>query len=114
MDDDNLNNPLFKDLTINHGQLNGELLQREIQYGDKFYEQYVHYLTHENLIRSYIFDITTRKNTEAKLQYQAYHDSVTNIANRDFFYAELKKIIAQREFIIVVAAGVIQRIGQQV
>ena len=90
---DNQDNPLLEGLTANHGQLNGELLIREVEFQDNYYEQYVHYLSKEKVIRSYIFDITIRKQTEAKLQYQAFHDSVTDIPNREFFYFQLKKYL---------------------
>ncbi len=90
-------NCLLSSLTANCGKSNGELLIREIHYQDKFYEQYIHYLSKQKVIRSYIFDITLRKKTEAKLQYQAFHDSLTGIPNRNYFYDQLQKSLQERK-----------------
>lgn len=81
----NQENPLIKDLKPVSEENHGELIIREIEIEDKHYEQYIHYLSKENVMRSYIFDITERKNSEAKLKYHALHDSLTGIPNRDFF-----------------------------
>ena len=91
------NNPLFAGLTLNNGKLNSGLLEREIEFEDKFYEQYIHYLSKQKVIRTYIFDITKRKNTEAQLRYQAFHDSITGIPNRDFFYSQLRLLLEQKK-----------------
>ncbi|BAQ60579.1 diguanylate cyclase/phosphodiesterase with PAS/PAC sensor [Geminocystis sp. NIES-3708] len=85
---DNLITPLTDGLNNNDNK-NKELTIREIKIEDKYFEQYIHYLSKENVIRSYIFDITRRKNYEEKLKYQAFHDSLTGIPNRDFFYWKL-------------------------
>jgi diguanylate cyclase (GGDEF)-like protein len=84
-------NPLFAGLTLNNDQPKNKLLNREIEFEGRFYEQYVHYLSQGQIIRSYIFDITSRKHIETKLRHQAFHDSITGIPNRDFFYSRLKE-----------------------
>ena len=89
-------NPLFDGLTTKDGRLNSDLLHREIEFEDKFYEQYIHYLAKQQVIRTYIFDITARKNTEAKLRYQAFHDSITGLPNRDFFYSQLRQQLKEK------------------
>ncbi len=94
--DDIFINPLTSGLN-NSNQINKELIIREIKVQDKYFEQYIHYLSRENVVRSYIFDITSRKNSEAKLKYQAYHDSLTGIPNREFFYWELTKYLGKKE-----------------
>ncbi|MBD2394777.1 EAL domain-containing protein [Cyanobacterium aponinum FACHB-4101] len=91
----NQENPLIKDLKPVSEENHGELIIREIEIEDKHYEQYIHYLSKENVIRSYIFDITERKNSEAKLKYHALHDSLTGIPNRDFFYWQISKNIQE-------------------
>lgn len=80
---------------LNHNQIDKELIIREIKIKDKYFEQYIHYLSKENMIRSYIFDITRRKNLEEKLKYQAFHDSLTGIPNREFFYWKLATYLTE-------------------
>ncbi|MGI0479442.1 EAL domain-containing protein [Geminocystis sp. CENA526] len=90
-------NPLIAGLNHKPNQSNGGLIIREIKIQDKYFEQYVHYLSRENVIRTYIFDITERKNSEEKLKYQAFHDTLTGIPNRDFFYWKLAKFLQKRK-----------------
>ncbi len=90
-------NPLIQGLNFIAENHQGELIIREIEINDKYYEQYVHYLSKEKVIRSYIFDITERKNSEAKLKYQALHDSLTGIPNRDFFYWQISKYLQENQ-----------------
>lgn len=86
-------NPLIEGLNSENHLRNRDLIIREIKLKDKYFEQYVHYLTKENVIRTYIFDITERKHSEEKLKYQAFHDSLTGIPNRDFFYWKLARLL---------------------
>lgn len=60
-------------------------LSREVQVGDDFFEQYIHFLPENAIIRSYIFDITKRKQIESLLQYHAYSDFLTGLPNRNYF-----------------------------
>ncbi|MBF2056736.1 MAG: EAL domain-containing protein [Cyanobacterium sp. T60_A2020_053] len=89
--------PLIANLAIPKDTQNSQLVVREIQIKDQFFEQYIHYLSKYNVIRSYIFDITERKNSEVKLKYQAFHDSLTGIGNRDYFYWQLHKLLLDVE-----------------
>lgn len=86
---ENFNHPLMMDIALPKDNTNSQLVLREISSDDRHFQQYVHYLSKYNVIRSYIFDITERKNSEAKLQYQAFHDSLTGIGNRDYFHWQL-------------------------
>lgn len=89
--------PLIANLAIPKDTQNSQLVVREIQIKDQFFEQYIHYLSKYNVIRSYVFDITERKNSEVKLKYQAFHDSLTGIGNRDYFYWQLHKFLLDVE-----------------
>lgn len=93
--DDSLIGLLTGGLNNNENKISKELIVREIKIKNKYFEQYIHYLSKENVIRSYIFDITRRKESEAKLEYQAFHDSLTGIPNRDFFYWKLALSLAE-------------------
>ena len=88
-DEDNGKHPLMMNINIPQDKTHSQLEQREVSSNDRHFEQYIHYLSKYNVIRSYIFDITERKISEAKLQYQAFHDSLTGIGNRDYFHWQL-------------------------
>ncbi|MBE9223279.1 EAL domain-containing protein [Cyanobacterium stanieri LEGE 03274] len=100
LSDDNQNNsnhPLMVDVEIPKDRTNSQLEQREVHAHDRHFEQYIHYLSKYNVIRSYIFDITERKISEEKLQYQAFHDSLTGIGNRDYFHRQLNNRLREVE-----------------
>ncbi|MGY6528484.1 MAG: EAL domain-containing protein [Cyanobacterium sp.] len=88
-EENNARHPLVMNINIAQDKTYSQLEQREISYDDRHFEQYIHYLSKYDVIRSYIFDITERKMSEAKLQYQAFHDSLTGIGNRDYFHWQL-------------------------
>ena len=46
---------------------NQKIFVREVEIEDKIFAQYVHYIAESKLVRSYVFDITVRKQTEAAL-----------------------------------------------
>lgn len=52
---------LVKGITKNSG--NSNLFVREVNVRNKVFEQYIHYLSEQKLIRCYIFDFTARKGT---------------------------------------------------
>ncbi len=86
--------PLLVGLTATYQNKNGSLFVRETQVEQKVFEQWVHYLPESQLIRSYIFDITERKRSEAMLQYQASHDLLTGLPNRMQFNEHLSTALA--------------------
>jgi diguanylate cyclase (GGDEF)-like protein len=89
-----LEHPILKDLLEKNQHRNGNLLIREVKVETEIFEQHVHYLTDSKLIRSYIFDITDRKRVEEVLQYQAFHDPLTDLPNRALFQEQLSLAIA--------------------
>lgn len=84
-----LEHPILMGLLEQSKNTQGNLLLREVQVEEDIFEQYVHYLPNNKLIRSYIFDITERKRTEQKLKYQAFHDLLTGLPNRAWFNRQL-------------------------
>ncbi|MEA5510578.1 EAL domain-containing protein [Crocosphaera sp. UHCC 0190] len=84
-----LDHPILQELIDNHQDRQGNLLVREIKISESIFEQHVHYLPQENLIRSYLFDVTQRKEAEKILKYQAFHDTLTGLPNRTFFNEHL-------------------------
>ncbi len=63
-----LSHPLLSNILKPRDKIYGSLFVREVQIGEQFFEQYIHYLPQLQLIRSYIFDFTERKRAEAKLK----------------------------------------------
>lgn len=90
LSEESLNHPLLQGLNSNlQEEKNYYIRRREVQVQDKFYEQHIHYLPESQFIRSYIFDITERKVAEQSLNYQAFHDPITDLPNRFFFKQEV-------------------------
>jgi diguanylate cyclase (GGDEF)-like protein len=89
-----LTHPILTGLLERAHNIEGNLLLREVKVGEDIYEQYVHYLADNNLIRSYLFDITERKKAQDTLQYQAFHDPLTELPNRAFFNQQLTLSLA--------------------
>ncbi len=91
-----LQHPVLKGL-LGGQNTEGNLLLREICIKDDFFEQYVHYLSENKLVRSYLFDVTGRKEVEKTLAYQAYHDTLTDLPNRDWFDEQLDGAVARAQ-----------------
>jgi len=66
--DQQKNHPILSGLLSEDNNRQGNLFLREVKIGAEVFEQYVHYLSEKRLIRSYIFDFTKRKQTEAQLR----------------------------------------------
>ena len=62
-----LNHPILKEILENVPNNQGTLFVREVKIGQQIFEQYLHYLAQDNIIRSYIFNFTQRKQIEVAL-----------------------------------------------
>jgi signal transduction histidine kinase/pSer/pThr/pTyr-binding forkhead associated (FHA) protein len=51
---------------------------REVELGDRVFEQSVHYIAESDLVRSYVSDITERKRAEEQLRHQAQREAIIN------------------------------------
>lgn len=51
---------------------------REVEIGNRIFEQSVHYISESDLIRSYVVDITERKRAEERLRQQAQREAIIN------------------------------------
>ena len=85
IENDKLKHPVLAGLLSEVANIQGNLLLREISVDQEIFEQYVHYLSDSQLIRSYLFDITDRKQVQKSLEYRAFHDTLTDLPNRTWF-----------------------------
>ena len=89
--------PVIAGLLDQAQNVRGNLLLREIQVQDEVYEQYVHYLTETQVIRSYLIDITQRKQSEKLLAQHTLYDPLTTLPNRGWFEEQLAIAIAKAQ-----------------
>ncbi|GAB4315078.1 MAG: hypothetical protein Kow0059_07010 [Candidatus Sumerlaeia bacterium] len=85
--------PFIFNLTLEadrHREHGRTYFTREVEIGDKWFEQMVH-LTLPNRLRVFAFDITARKKAEAQLRFEALHDPLTRLPNRLLFLDRLNK-----------------------
>nr|MDJ0728582.1 EAL domain-containing protein [Crocosphaera sp.] len=85
-----LKHPVLAGLLSEVHNIQGNLLLREVMIGSDIFEQYVHYLSEHQLIRSYLFNITARKQAEKNLEYRAFYDTLTDLPNRNYFDEKLE------------------------
>lgn len=90
IEQEKLKHPILAGLLSELHNIQGNLLLREVVIGSEIFEQYVHYLSEHQLIRSYLFDITARKQAEKKSEYRAFYDTLTDLPNRNYFDENLE------------------------
>lgn len=90
-----LDHPVLTGLLNQVQNVRGNLLLREIQVKEEIYEQYVHYLAETQVIRSYLCDVTQRKQAEKSLAQQTFYDALTGLPNRGLFEERLAIALAK-------------------
>lgn len=70
---------------------------REVQVGDIWYEQVIHYVELNKRIRIYGRDITDRKQAVEALEEQAVRDALTGLYNRRYFNRRVTEEIARAD-----------------
>jgi diguanylate cyclase (GGDEF)-like protein/PAS domain S-box-containing protein len=63
-----LNHPILKDILTQSQSQEGTSLIREVQVEREFFEQHIHYLVDNRVIRSYVFDVTKYKQLDANFK----------------------------------------------
>ncbi|MEO0755436.1 MAG: ATP-binding protein [Cyanobacteria bacterium J06648_16] len=77
---------------------------REIRVDQQIFEQALHYIPHSDLIRSYLVDITDRKQAEDELQ--ALHDALeAQVKERTVQYLEAAERLKQEEKALLASYG---------
>ncbi|MGA1623240.1 MAG: EAL domain-containing protein [Synechocystis sp.] len=95
INDKGITHPILEGLLNQAQNIRGNLLLREVKLADESYEQYVHYLTETQIIRSYLVDITRRQQAENSLAQHTFYDPVTGLPNRAFFEEQLAIALAK-------------------
>ncbi|OGQ98520.1 MAG: hypothetical protein A2505_06040 [Deltaproteobacteria bacterium RIFOXYD12_FULL_55_16] len=65
--------------------------------GEKIFEWNYHPLAEQGMVHIYAKDITARKMLEEQLRREAFHDSLTGLANRALFLDRLQQAVARRK-----------------
>ncbi|MBE9240915.1 EAL domain-containing protein [Synechocystis salina] len=95
INDRGVSHPVLEGLLNQAQNVRGNLLLREVKNGDECYEQYVHYLTENQIIRSYLIDITRRQQAEDSLAQHTFYDPMTGLPNHAFFEEQLAISLAK-------------------
>lgn len=93
--DKGITHPVLEGLLNQAQNIRGNLLLREVKLPEESYEQYVHYLTENQIIRSYLIDITRREQAENSLAQHTFYDPITGLPNRAFFEEQLAIALAK-------------------
>lgn len=102
--------PEIDDMQLNHPLLQNLLTQliplvtpvrnfftREVEVNDKVFEEVIHFMPWNEVVRVHISDITKQKQAEAIISYQIYHDSLTGLPNRKYLHQYLVEFVEKLE-----------------
>lgn len=95
INDKGISHPILEGLLNQAQNVRGNLLLREVKVAEERYEQYVHYLTENQIIRSYLIDITRRQQAEDSLAQHTFYDPMTGLPNHAFFEEQLAIALAK-------------------
>ncbi|PZU93762.1 MAG: diguanylate cyclase [Pseudanabaena sp.] len=70
---------------------------REVTINGKVFEETIHFMPWNEVIRMHISDITKQKQAEAIISYQIHYDALTGLPNRKYLHEYLLKIVAKTE-----------------
>jgi len=100
--------PALDDLQVQHPllqELLGQLVPlvnpvrnifiREVTINGKVFEEIIHFMPWNEVIRMHIADITKQKQAEAIISYQIHYDALTGLPNRKYLYEYLLKIVTK-------------------
>ena len=100
INDMQLQHPLLKDLLKQLIPLVTPIRNfstREVAINGKVFEQVIHFMPWNEVIRVHVSDITKQKHAEAIISYQIYHDSLTGLPNRKYLHQYLVEVVEKLE-----------------
>ncbi|NUN64043.1 EAL domain-containing protein [Pseudanabaena biceps] len=96
LDSFGLNHPLLKELLLQLIPLVNpvqNIFVREVAINGKVFEEVIHFMPWNEVIRIYVSDITKQKQAEAIISYQIHYDSLTGLPNRKYLQEYLVKLV---------------------
>ena len=100
LDDKQINHPLLQELLTQLIPLVNPVrnyFMRDLEINAKVYEEVIHYMPWNEVIRIHISDVTQQKQTEAIISHQIHHDSLTGLPNRKYLYEYLVDFVKRLE-----------------
>jgi len=100
LDDMQLNHPLLQNLLTQLTPLVTPVrnfFTREVEINGKVFEEVIHFMPWNEVVRVHISDITKQKQAEAIISYQMYHDSLTGLPNRKYLHQYLVEFVEKLE-----------------
>ncbi|WP_055077072.1 EAL domain-containing protein [Pseudanabaena sp. 'Roaring Creek'] len=98
--------PNLEEQRINHPLLQNLLAQllpvvnpirkvfiREVVINEKIYEEIIHFMPWNEIVRIHISDITKQRQAEAIISYQIHYDALTGLPNRKYLHEHLVEYI---------------------
>lgn len=70
---------------------------REMEVNGKVFEEIIHFMPWNEVIRIHVADITSQKQAEAIISYQIHHDSLTGLPNRKYLHQYLVEFVEKLE-----------------
>lgn len=89
------NHPLMQNMLRLWENPDNQIISETVEfiYEKNIFEQHMYKIKKYQVIRSYIINITTRKQVEKMLEYTAFHDELTGLFNRRFLEKKLSELI---------------------
>ncbi|WP_342596662.1 EAL domain-containing protein [Cyanobacterium aponinum UTEX 3222] len=94
---ENKNHLIFKDILAIPENLETDLFKREIKIDTTYFEQYVHYIKDQKIIRTYLLNITSRKKQQDSIKKLLDYDLKTKLPNYRFFIKTLQTSIPRHQ-----------------
>jgi diguanylate cyclase (GGDEF)-like protein len=95
-----INHPLLRELLSQIISLVNPIrkfFMREIMINGKIFEEIIHFMPSNEVIRIHVCDVTKQRQAEATISYQVDHDVLTGLSNRKYLYEHLVKVIENSE-----------------
>jgi diguanylate cyclase (GGDEF)-like protein len=102
--------PDLEEIQINHPLLQELLNQiiplvnpickffmREVMINGNIFEEIIHFMPSNEVIRVHICDVTKQRKAEAIISYQIGHDTLTGLPNRKYLYEHLVEVVKNLE-----------------
>ena len=100
LDQMEINHPLLRQLLMQLISLVNpirNIFMREVKINGKVFEQVIHFMPWNEVIRIHISDITKQKQAEAIISCQIHYDALTGLPNRKYLHEHLVEVVQKLE-----------------